>query len=157
MEGSTGDKSTPKGGQLPSASRKNNKSITPFQKSSTPSSTTGRTLTLKLSKSNKSARAYKQTYSTGPPLVPNYIFTRLVEYLGKIKLARKPAFVGLVCKYWSLKRESRRGAPLLKRLHLEVGHSLFCFCDFTREGVLIIDLFEYSLGLHLLLQDIKLM
>ena len=28
-------------------------------------------------------------------------------------------FLYLICRYWSLKREARRGAPLLKRLHLE--------------------------------------
>lgn len=80
------------------------------------------TLTLK-PKSNKSARAYKKSYSSGPPLVPAFVYDRLLEYVSRIKLAKKPAFVSEVCRYWSLKREARRGAPLLKRLHLEVS---FC-------------------------------
>jgi NuA3 HAT complex component NTO1 len=40
-------------------------------------------------------------------------------YIGKIIIRKKPEFIHMMCKYWSLKREARRGAPLLKRLHLE--------------------------------------
>jgi NuA3 HAT complex component NTO1 len=36
-----------------------------------------------------------------------------------IKIRRKEEFLTWVCRYWSLKREARRGAGLLKRLHLE--------------------------------------
>ena len=39
-------------------------------------------------------------------------------------------FVVGVCRYWSLKRESRRGALLLKRLHLEVWSFCASFCVF---------------------------
>ena len=71
------------------------------------------------SKLSKSARAYAKTYKTGPPLVPQIIVDRIINYISKINVRKKPEFVQMVCKYWSLKREARRGAPLLKRLHLE--------------------------------------
>lgn len=67
----------------------------------------------------KSARAYKKSYRAGPPLVPAFVVSRVLDYIGKIQLRKKQAFVTLVAKFWSLKREARRGAPLLKRLHLE--------------------------------------
>lgn len=70
-------------------------------------------------KSSKTARAYAKTYKPGPPIVPYIIVRRILQYIGKINLRHKDKFVLLVCKYWSLKREVRRGAPLLKRLHLE--------------------------------------
>lgn len=47
------------------------------------------------------------------------IVTRIVAYISKISVRKKSEFVEMVCRYWSLKREARRGAPLLKRLHLE--------------------------------------
>ncbi|KAF8880213.1 hypothetical protein CPB84DRAFT_1792691 [Gymnopilus junonius] len=71
------------------------------------------------SSTNKSARAYAKTYKPGPPLVPAIVVKRIMEYTNKIKLRKKIDFIQQVCRYWSLKREARRGAPLLKRLHLE--------------------------------------
>lgn len=78
-------------------------------------------------KSTKSNRAYKKSYSSGPPLVPAYVFDRVYQYVSKLKMANKREFMNLLCRYWSLKREARRGAPLLKRLHLEVSCSLCLF------------------------------
>lgn len=73
----------------------------------------------RIRQSSKAARAYARTYKTGIPLVPQYIVTRVMDYIGKVTLRKKPHVVLAICKYWSLKREARRGAPLLKRLHLE--------------------------------------
>ncbi|GJJ11325.1 hypothetical protein Clacol_005557 [Clathrus columnatus] len=69
-------------------------------------------------KSSKTARAYSKKYTLGAPLVPQYIVDKLEVYYKK-QFRQKQSFIQLICKYWSLKREARRGAPLLKRLHLE--------------------------------------
>ncbi|GAA5970804.1 hypothetical protein JCM11641_004461 [Rhodosporidiobolus odoratus] len=78
---------------------------------------------LKLTKKKtfKTARGYKSSSApaNGPPVVPAAIAERVVAYVGKFKMGGKKEVVNLVCRYWSLKREARRGAPLLKRIHLE--------------------------------------
>ncbi|CAE6457053.1 unnamed protein product [Rhizoctonia solani] len=60
-----------------------------------------------------------QIQTTGPPLVPSMIVERIMDHIHRINFRKKRPFLLAVCKYWSLKREARRGAPLLKRLHLE--------------------------------------
>ncbi|KAI1300733.1 nuA3 HAT complex component nto1 [Mortierella claussenii] len=78
------------------------------------------------SRTSKAALAHQKHYSSGAPLAPTLIVNRLLPFVSKLG-AKSPAlrkvsalnFIYTICKYWSLKRESRRGAPLLKRLHLE--------------------------------------
>jgi hypothetical protein len=76
-----------------------------------------------LSRSSKAARAHQHQYTSGAPIAPEYIIDKL-ENLKALRsanhLRRKTQLIITICRYWSLKRESRRGAPLLKRLHLEV-------------------------------------
>ncbi|GAA5849464.1 hypothetical protein JCM8547_000461 [Rhodosporidiobolus lusitaniae] len=78
---------------------------------------------LKLTKKKtfKTARGYQSSSSpsNGPPVIPAAIAEKVVAYLSKIKLGGKKGVVDLISRYWSLKREARRGAPLLKRIHLE--------------------------------------
>lgn len=74
---------------------------------------------------SKSARAYHKLYSSGPLPVPHYLVRRVLEYAARLPIRRKPQTVGQMVRYWSLKRQQMRGAPLLKRLHMEpwtVGH-----------------------------------
>ncbi|KAG6889771.1 hypothetical protein C0995_014698 [Termitomyces sp. Mi166 len=67
----------------------------------------------------KSARAYAKTYKPGPPLVPAIVVDRIDFYVRRFKVTKRTPTIQMMCRYWSLKREARRGAPLLKRLHLE--------------------------------------
>ena len=61
-------------------------------------------------------------YNPAAPVAPEYILKRIQEFLegDEIYIRQKHRFLTMIFKYWSLKRAARRGAPLLKRLHLEV-------------------------------------
>ncbi|KAI8621972.1 PHD-zinc-finger like domain-containing protein [Chytriomyces sp. MP71] len=54
------------------------------------------------------------------PIVPLGVMRSVIASIrGSSNIRGKNAFVEKCCRYWALKREGRRGAPLLKRLHLE--------------------------------------
>ncbi|KAJ1978761.1 hypothetical protein H4R35_001777 [Dimargaris xerosporica] len=60
-----------------------------------------------------------QHYQAMSPVIPQYVFQRVLYQVAKPAIRLKANFVQEVARYWSLKRQSRRGAPLIKRLHLE--------------------------------------
>ena len=60
-----------------------------------------------------------------PFLIPNFVFTKILKHCEALDVDRIDAFVVDVCKYWALKRNSKRGVPLLKRLILEVTFCIY--------------------------------
>ncbi|EPB87506.1 hypothetical protein HMPREF1544_05700 [Mucor circinelloides 1006PhL] len=75
----------------------------------------------KLLPTSKAARAHQHQYTAGAPIAPEYVLDKLenLQCVRQAKIKKKSNLIASICRYWSLKRESRRGAPLLKRLHLE--------------------------------------
>jgi len=75
-------------------------------------------------KNSKAARAYNHTFTDTAPVAPAVIMEKLLPVLTRQKgtMRKRQELIVTICKYWSLKREFRRGAPLLKRLHLEVRY-----------------------------------
>ena len=57
---------------------------------------------------------------SGAPVIPEVILKTIEEALLKFGVAKRKDFVTEICKYWTLKREARRGAALLKRLQLQM-------------------------------------
>ncbi|PVU94735.1 hypothetical protein BB561_002305 [Smittium simulii] len=66
-------------------------------------------------------------FSLDSPVINHYIFDKLMNFLESCGMCNKfnllkqhwTEIAKLLCKYWSLKRKQRNGAPLIKRLYLE--------------------------------------
>ncbi|KAJ1657268.1 hypothetical protein IWQ61_003297 [Dispira simplex] len=58
-------------------------------------------------------------YNALCPTIPEYLFQRLLRLVPRPPVRQRVQFFRKAARYWTLKRQSRRGAPLIKRLHLE--------------------------------------
>ena len=69
----------------------------------------------------KMAQAHKHGFSSMGPVAPQFVLDQIMQRLDqeRIIIRQRQRFIPQVCRYWSLKRQQRRGAPFLKRLHLE--------------------------------------
>ena len=69
--------------------------------------------------SNPSSSNGHSRYDPLHPIIPGYVLKKVLTWISKVKIHEKKKWVMETAKYWALKRETRKGAPLLKRLHLE--------------------------------------
>ena len=69
---------------------------------------------------------------SGAPVVPQAVYHNVENTLIKFNVRKRKEFVQEACKYWTLKREARRGAALLKRLQLQM--EAFSSMEITRRN-----------------------
>lgn len=69
---------------------------------------------------------------SGAPIVPHAVYDKVESALQRFAIRKRKDFVAEACKYWSLKREARRGASLLKRLQLQM--EIFTAMELTRRN-----------------------
>jgi NuA3 HAT complex component NTO1 len=69
---------------------------------------------------------------SGAPVVPQTVYSNVENSLARFGVRKRKDFVAEACKYWTLKREARRGAALLKRLQLQM--ETFTSMELTRRN-----------------------
>lgn len=57
---------------------------------------------------------------SGAPVIPAAVYNTVELSLTRFTVRKRKEFVEKACRYWTLKREARRGAALLKRLQLQL-------------------------------------
>ena len=69
---------------------------------------------------------------SGAPIIPQLVLNAVESALHRFQFRKRKEFVAEACKYWTLKREARRGAALLKRLQLQMES--FATTEITRRN-----------------------
>jgi NuA3 HAT complex component NTO1 len=69
---------------------------------------------------------------SGAPVVPQSVYQNVDNALSRFTVIKRKEFIQEACKYWTLKREARRGAALLKRLQLQM--EAFSSMEITRRN-----------------------
>lgn len=69
---------------------------------------------------------------SGAPIVPQVVVDNVEASLHRFSVRKRKEYLIEACKYWTLKREARRGAPLLKRLQLQM--ETFSSTEITRRN-----------------------
>ena len=57
---------------------------------------------------------------SGAPIIPLAVFEIVESSIQRFPFRKRKDFLSEACRYWTLKREARRGAALLKRLQLQM-------------------------------------
>ncbi|KAF4457525.1 hypothetical protein F53441_575 [Fusarium austroafricanum] len=70
----------------------------------------------------KKGQSPKNMWKTpaGAPIIPQAVFEVVEASIQRFQFQKRKNFLGEACRYWTLKREQRRGAALLKRLQLQM-------------------------------------
>ncbi|XP_026216927.1 bromodomain-containing protein 1 isoform X2 [Anabas testudineus] len=71
-------------------------------------------------KKNKKPEPEVESEPATPATVPHFPAHRLQTILNQVSVQKKKAFVELVLNYWTLKRQSRNGLPLIRRLQTKL-------------------------------------
>ncbi|KAJ5698319.1 hypothetical protein N7462_000324 [Penicillium macrosclerotiorum] len=81
---------------------------------------------------NKRKRTQRTIWKlpSGAPVIPQVVLNSVVAALGRFTVRGRKQYAEEACKYWTLKREARRGAALLKRLQLQL--ETFSSMEMTR-------------------------
>ncbi|OBT44259.1 hypothetical protein VE00_05418 [Pseudogymnoascus sp. WSF 3629] len=69
---------------------------------------------------------------SGAPVIPSAVYDIVDASLQRFTILRRREWVAAACRYWTLKREARRGAALLKRLQLQM--ETFSSMELTRRN-----------------------
>jgi NuA3 HAT complex component NTO1 len=92
------------------------------------------TLTLGANKKKKPGQPGKPVWRlpSGAPVVPAKLYNAVETSLQRFAVRKRREFAADMCRYWTLKREAKRGAALIKRLQLQM--ETFSSMEITRRN-----------------------